>query len=796
LKNGRIICVQEILPINFYQLEISEQNDIRESFSEFFRIAPKTLQLKTRTEKADVNKIIQNLKEVNKEETDIFFKRELKNYINYIRDLQTNNSVCRKYYIIWEYEGNTDGERSNDLNEIYRDMYEQRIIIQNAIRSSGNLVVDPFTNNEENWVLCELLYKYFNPVSSILETFEQRYKRMAMDEAKYNQSVGNENEKNYYADDYFMPRGITLKKNYIMMDGQYQTFLCVSDKGHPGSAACGWTDLLVTGLGYDLDIFLKKLPRSFVLTALQRTNTAVDAWADMNANKTEKYEGIVKTLENRRYIMDCLKDNDEDLWECMAIITIKANSYQNLIFLKNLLKKNLESRSIYTVDSFQVAPRLFKMVMPFMNFDNSLFNKYKRNYLTSSLGTLYNYTSHEMLDEKGVVIGTTSNGSLVSLDNFNTQIFSNANIMLLGTSGSGKTFTELMLSRRMRLSGMRTYFILPVKGMEYKAAVENIGGEYIPLHPGSKACLNLLQIRPEVKIDKSSLEEDVKYDNASLLTKKINTIIIFLQLIMGENISAKEADKLNGIISEMYGRFGITTDNKSIYRRGTKIVKEMPIIQDLHDTLMERRDTEKYAEALSPFIAGNCQNFNGQTNINLTNRCIAFDVDEDIVGEHFLPAFMYIAFETLYDLVKQDNMQKDVIFLDEAWKMMQNDACAIQVQRLAKLIRGFAGSVVIATQDIRDFIDQKSGFGKAILSNTKIKILLGLEKDEVRKVAEVIDLNKNDVKIIKKFSKGTGMLISNDNKTVINFEATESEIAEFTTDVNVRASLAKKKTKV
>jgi len=794
MEDGSIVGIQEIIPCNFYQKSYSERNFIYDVFAGFFRIAPTKLHLKMRTDKADVNKLINNVLSSNKDETNQNVLRQMSDYINYMSDLQSKESLCKRFYIIWEYEGDNEGKRSNDINQIYRSMEEVRFSIRSIFNEMGHLTVTP---DDFTYYIHELLYKYFNPATSLKETLLQRYSRIKADEEKYNAGRSKEDRRESCESDYIAPKGIKRRKffnDYILMDGVYHTYITVKDIGHPPLVIAGWTDLLCGGLGYDVDVLAQKLPYDQTVTAIKQVNKIGRIQANKKVNNPDKYEELSKGVSNKEYILKRMQEADEDLWNVLIIITIRADTYQGMITKKNNLVKMLNTKSIYTEDSFLVAFRNFKMTMPFMYFDKRLFNKNKRNYLSSSMASLYNYTAYELFDDTGIVLGRNlTNGSVVAINNYNTQIYSNANMLLLGASGSGKTFNELLMQRRMRLTGHRTFLVLPAKGYEYTEGVEAVGGEIIRLFPGGQICLNLMQIRPEVAINTDLLAESVVIEKSSLLAKKINSIITFLQMLMRDEVfSVTEISRLNSIITEIYSRFGITDDNNSIYRDKKKgLLKEMPIIQDLYEALYREPDLEKAANVLLPFVEGNFQNLNGQTNVCLTNKCIAFDIDVDEVGEAFLPAIMYLAFDCVYDLVKQDMLSKDDVFLDEVWRMLGNRKCAEEVRKMILLIRGYAGSVILATQDIEPLLENKEG--KAIVSNTEIKILLKMKENQIKALSEVIDITPEDRLAIRKLKRGYGLIYSNGDKVSVEFKASDMEVELFTTDVNVKTNILKRR---
>ena len=89
----------------------------------------------------------------------------------------------------------------------------------------------------------------------------------------------------------------------------------------------------------------------------------------------------------------------------------------------------------------------------------------------------------------------------------------------------------------------------------------------INLYPGGQDCINLMQIRPEAEINMKLLDKDESIEKASLLSKKITSITVFIQLLMKEHkMTSLEINKLNSVITEIYKRFEITHDNDSIYR--------------------------------------------------------------------------------------------------------------------------------------------------------------------------------------------------------------------------------------
>lgn len=224
----------------------------------------------------------------------------------------------------------------------------------------------------------------------------------------------------------------------------------------------------------------------------------------------------------------------------------------------------------------------------------------------------------------------------------------------------------------------------------------------------------------------------------------------------------------------------------------------MPILQDLNDALKEDLVLSRIRDVLSPYMYGGMfSNFNGQTNINLNNQFLVFDVDKTSINEDYLPAMMYIAFDCCYDLAKQSLLHKDAIFMDEVWLMMQNEDCAKQVKEMVKIIRGYGSCTVLATQDIGDFLRCNNGLGESILASSKIKFFLRIEDMELKNISQIVDLNAGDRANFKKFPPyGRALLISDKDKILIDLISSQEELAVFTTDVNLRNKFSHKRKSV
>lgn len=261
----------------------------------------------------------------------------------------------------------------------------------------------------------------------------------------------------------------------------------------------------------------------------------------------------------------------------------------------------------------------FKVVAPMLNPSEELMHFSARNVMTSGAASVYPFTSCEICDENGIVLGVNQRyQSLVNIDIFNTKRYKNANVAILGTTGSGKAYTELTMALRMRIQGIQTFIISPDKSHEFRRACSHIGGSYIRISPGSSNCINIMEIRPVVNPIAEFLDESEASETDSWLAQKTSQLLTFFHIISPE-ITNEEEQLVDDAIIKTYNMFGITHDNKSVYEQDTGNLKKMPLIENLQQVLSQKHETQRIANILARFVTGSVSNFNNYTNVDLNN---------------------------------------------------------------------------------------------------------------------------------------------------------------------------------
>lgn len=784
--DGRYIKILEIEPINFMLRSEEEQYEIICSFASWLKTSPVHLQFKSITRKADSDKHIAMLRKETETEESEQCKKLSEGYIRLIKDVGSREALTRRFFLIFRYEELRRNENS-DYGQICSTLLTAEQNARAYFMQCGNNILQPKDPDEAT---AEILYMFFNRRSCVEEPFHSRVDRIVLDTmAAKNKVIGIDPIPHIRMAHFIAPRGIDLThRNYIIMDGLYYSFLYIKGNGYPNKVRAGWMSSLINaGEGIDIDVFLRRENRSKTIDKVaQRIRLNRTKLKSMQDTSTD-YEELTGSIQAGYFIKQGIANYNEDLFYMSVFVTVSARTYEELMWRKQQMTDMLKSMDMYVSDcSFQQEDAL-RTVMPFLQISPKLEKKSKRNVLTSGAASTYMFTSFEMSDDTGVLLGINRhNNSLCIVDLFDTKKNKNANLNLLGTSGAGKTFTMQLLALRMRMRGIQCYIIAPIKGHEFRRACNRIGGQFIKIAPGSPHCINIMEIRHTISPEMELIDELDYSEMDSLLAQKIQQLMIFFSLLIPD-MTNEEEQMLDEALIRTYGKFGITHDNDSVYEDRNAVppkMKTMPILGDLHEELQKNEMTKRIAVIVSRFVTGSAQSFNQQTNVDLSNKYIVLDLSE-LKGK-LLPVGMMIALDYVWDKIKSDRTKKKAIMIDEIWQLIgagSNRMAAEFCLEIFKVIRGFGGAAISATQDLSDFFGLEDGrYGRAIINNSKNKIILNLEPDEAEFVRDTLKLTKTEIRSITRFERGEALICSNNSKVPVIIKASKEEQEMITTD--------------
>lgn len=784
--DGRYVKILEIEPINFMLRSSEEQYNILSSFASWLKISPMKLQFKSITRKADSDKHIAMIRKELSMEDNAQCKAMGEDYIQLIKDVGSREALTRRFFLIYQYEAIGRSE-SDDYSKIYSMLVSAEQNARAYFMQCGNNIIQPQNPDQ---AVAEIPYMFFNRRSCVDEPFTDRVNRVIIDTmAAKGKIIGVDPIPHISVRHFIAPRGLDLSHyNYIVMDGRYYCFLYIKGNGYPSTVRGGWMSSLINaGEGIDIDVHLSRENRSKTIDKVaQRIRLNRTKLKGMQDTSTD-YEELTNSIQAGYYIKNGIANHNEDLFYMSVFVTISAKTYDELLWRKQQMTDMLKSMDMYLSDCRFQQEDALRSVMPFLQISPKLQKKTQRNVLTSGAASTYMFTSFEMSDDSGVLLGVNRhNNSLCIVDLFNTKINKNANLTMCGTSGAGKTFTLQLLALRMRMRGIQCYIIAPIKGHEFKRACSKIGGEFIKIAPGSPHCINVMEIRHTISPEMELIDEVDYNDMDSMLARKIQQLMIFFSLLIPD-MTNEEEQMLDEALIKTYNEFGITHDNNSLYADATCFppkLKKMPILGDLHKHLLENPMTTRIAAIVSRFVTGSAQSFNRQTNVDLTNKYIVLDLSE-LKGK-LLPVGMVIALDYVWDNIKADRVKKKAIMIDEIWQLIgasSNKLAAEFCLEIFKVIRGYGGAAIAATQDLSDFFSLDDGkYGRAIINNSKNKIILNLEQDEAQYVKDVLKLTRTEVRSITQFERGEALIHSNNNKVPVVIKASAEEKEMITTD--------------
>lgn len=780
-KDHRFVKVVEVVPINFMLRSAREQRNIIYSFVSYLKISPVKLQIKVLTRRADINRHLDTVRREMAQEDNEQCRLMQEDYLDFVQQVGSHEAVTRRFFLIFEYEPWNNTRRSEQEDEAIQSLQSAVHTASNYLRQCGNEVV--VHENEDEFTI-DVFYNLLCRNESAVKPLSVRAQEIV---AQY-LDKGREGEIDRIpAAEFAAPKSIDFTHGrYLCIDGLYYTYLLVPSDGYKTQVPAGWLSLIVNaGDGIDLDMFLSRQPKERIIQRVgQQLRINRSKIKDASDTNTD-FDDIDGAIRSGYFLKEGLANN-EDFYYLNLLITVTAPSVEDLEWKAGEIKKLLLSQDMDVCTCHFREEQAFCSALPLVSMEKGLFERGKRNLLTGGAASCYPFTSFEMCDDNGILLGVNKyNSSLIIVDIFNSAIYKNANMAILGTSGAGKTFTMQLMALRMRRKNIPVFIIAPLKGHEFHRACANVGGEFIQISPASPHCINVMEIR---KVDRSVSELlDGPGIQLSELAAKIQQLHIFFSLLIPD-MSHEERQLLDEALIRTYNSKGITHDNASLEDPANPDrYREMPVLGDLYEILRAAPETTRMAHILNRLVNGSASTFNKQTNVRLDNKYTVLDISS-LTGD-LLTVGMFVALDFVWDRAKADRTEEKAIFIDECWQLLSGAGAMGTrlagdfVLEIFKTIRGFGGSAICASQDLNDFFNLDEGrFGKGIINNSKTKIILNLEDDEAERVQETLHLSDAETMEVTHFERGSGLISTNNNNIMVEFKASPLEKDLITTD--------------
>lgn len=552
--------------------------------------------------------------------------------------------------------------------------------------------------------------------------------------------------------DVIAPPSVEVDFNNIRVGEKlYKTFFV---SGYPRYVSANWLEPLINfESSMDISMFIYPTDAPDVLSDLRRKIAEMEATLASDIDEGLDVDPKVSAaLEDALSVQEELAKGVERFFQFSLYVSLIADNMEQLSQNSKKLISALNSILLLPKTATLQMEEGFKSTIP-LGLDKLVLT---RNMDTTSLASTFPFTSAMLTQDKGIMYGVNQqNGSLIIFDRFSLE---NANEVVLGKSGAGKSYLIKLEAVRQFMFGTEIIIIDP-EG-EYEKLSESLNGEEVEFSSNSS-----------IKINPFDLSE-VYEEGENELGLKILSLHGLLKIVLGKLDAGSDAI-LDRALMETYRQKGITVEPST--QKNTP-----PLMEDLYKVLlgMEDKKAEELALILERFIKGSLSGiFNQQSNFDIKNSFTVFNIKG--LEEELRPIAMHIILDFVWTKIRR-NLKKRLLILDEAWYMMKYEDSASFVYSIAKRSRKYYLGLTTVTQDVEDFLS--TDYGKAVLSNSSIQMLLKQAPSEVDLVSQVFYLTAGEKQLLLSAGIGEGLFFAGQNHVAMQIVAAEHEHALITTN--------------
>ena len=553
--------------------------------------------------------------------------------------------------------------------------------------------------------------------------------------------------------DIIAPSAIEIDFNHVRIGNTYFRTLFVS--GYPRFVGANWLSPIINfEHSLDISMFYYPVKSKMILDDLRRKITELEATIMTTREKGKVVDPVVTAaLDDANTLQEQLVKGVEKYFKFSFYITIPAATLEELESVSARLESTLGSLLLISKPASLQMEAAIQSTIP-AGLDKLLIT---RNMDTTSLATTFPFTSSDLTMEEGIMYGINKhNGSLIIFERFSLE---NANTVVFAKSGSGKSYFVKLEALRLMVFGAEVMIIDPEE--EYRALCDAVGGNYIDFSANSPAKINPFDL------------SGIAVEGENELGQKMISLITLFKLMLGGLNSTEEA-LLDRALIETYRIKGITTDPE------TQMTKEPPVMEDIYKVLlgMDEKEARSMADRLEKFIKGSMTGiFDSQSNIDLQSKMTVFSTKN--LEEALRPIAFFIILDFIWTRIRRD-LKKRILIIEEAWYLLQNEDSARFIYGIAKRARKYYLGLTTISQDVDDFLN--SEYGKAIVTNSSIQVLLKQHPAAIDKVAETFYLSEGEKRLLLAASVGEGLFFAGSNHVAIKVMASDAEHRLITTN--------------
>ncbi len=552
--------------------------------------------------------------------------------------------------------------------------------------------------------------------------------------------------------DLIAPTSLEVQNDHILLNDRFvRSFFVLT---YPQYVETNWLSPIINyDVNLDISMFIYPTDNAQIMRVLRRKVSEMEASLRLNQEKEAVRDPELEvSYQDAEELRDKLQRGIEKFFQYALYFTVYAKTLEELNTISSHIETVLGGQLIYTRPSLIQMEQGLNSTLPLFQDDLHVV----RNMTTSSLGTTFPFTSVDLTTGKGVLYGINRhNNSLILFDRFDLE---NANMTVFAKSGGGKSYAVKLEVLRSLMMGTDAIIIDPEN--EYKTLADAVGGSYISVSLNSDKRINPFDL-PDLGADG---------DGDKILRSAIITLLGLMNLMLGK-LTPEEDALMDKAIRETYALRDITIDIKTHKN-------PPPTMGDLYSVLTNMTGAESLAQRLSKFTTGTFSGvFNQPTNFDLDKSLIVFSIRD--LEDSLRPIAMYIILNYIWNRIRF-NVKKRMLVIDEAWLLMQYEDSAKFLYSIAKRARKHYLGLTTITQDVEDFLG--STYGKAVVANSSLQLLLRQSPASIDLVAETFNLTEGEKFLLLESNVGEGLFFAGTNHAAIKVVASYIEDQIITTD--------------
>ncbi len=555
--------------------------------------------------------------------------------------------------------------------------------------------------------------------------------------------------------DLIAPPAIKLGSNVMQVGNVLsRTYFVVA---YPRFLSTNWFSPIINiDFSMDAALFIHPIDTGEIMKNLRKSATQVQSQIHIEAEDGKIRDPMLETaLQDIESLRNSLMQGTEKFFRLGVYMTVYGETESELTEKSSAIQSILEAQLVYTKPAVMRMDQGFASTRPLGNDVLDVAN----NLNTEPLSTTFPFVSSDLSSNQGVLFGINRhNNGLILFDRFKME---NANMVVFAKSGAGKSYTVKLEILRSMMFGSSVIIIDPEN--EYKHLCDAVGGSFLNISLNSDAHLNPFDLPKRVDDE----------DTQGVFRSAVANLIGLLHLMLGA-VTPEEDSILDRAIRETYAMRDITqTSDFSQFTPAS-----FPTMSDLYAVLQNMDGADSLSTRLERYTEGIFGGFlDKQTNIEMNNQLVAFNIRD--LEDELRPIAMYIILQFVWNEIRT-HMKKRVIVVDEAWVMMQHEDAAGFLFGIAKRCRKYFTGLTTITQDISDFMSSR--YGKPIITNSSLQLLLRQSPSSIDLIAETFFLTDHEKFLLLESNVGEGIFFAGTKHAAIKVIASYSEDQIITSD--------------